>query len=106
MTTIQTMTAEELLRLPDDGWRCELVRGELRRMSPAGQEHGKITAILTGSLVQHVLANGLGTVYAAETGFKLAADPDTVRAPDVAFVRRERLAALGEGKASGQARLT
>lgn len=98
MTTVQLMTAEELLRMPDDGFRCELVKGELRHMPPAGQEHGKITAILTGSLVQHVLARNLGTVYAAETGFRIAADPDTVRAPDVAFIRRERLEETGEGK--------
>lgn len=91
-----SMTAEELLHMPDDGFRYELVRGELRRMAPAGQEHGKITAVLTGSLVQYVLAHKLGTVYAAETGFKLEAD--TVRAPEVAFIRRERLEEAGEGK--------
>ena len=46
-------------------------------------------------LAQHVQTNGLGQVYAAETGFKLASNPDTVRAPDAAFIRRER---LDEGK--------
>jgi Uma2 family endonuclease len=51
---------------------------------------------LTTPLDQHVRANNLGAVYASETGFQIASNPDTVRAPDVAFVRRERLAEVGE----------
>lgn len=93
-TALQTMTAEDLFKLPDDGFRYELVRGELRKMPPAGQQHGRIAAILTGSLVHYVTSNKLGAVYAAETGFKLA--PNHVRAPDVAFIRRERIEEVGE----------
>ena len=37
-------TADELLRLPADGWRYELVRGELRKMSPSGARHGRVAA--------------------------------------------------------------
>ena len=51
---------------------------------------------LTTPLDQHVRANDLGAVYASETGFQIASDPDTVSAPDVAFVNKERLAAVGE----------
>jgi Uma2 family endonuclease len=51
---------------------------------------------IAARLFQHVEAHNLGTVYAAETGFQLAQDPDTVRAPDVAFVSRQRLAAVEE----------
>ena len=51
---------------------------------------------MTGTLIQHVRANKLGRVYAAETGFRLALDPDTVRAPDVAFVRQERIEEVGK----------
>jgi Uma2 family endonuclease len=47
-------------------------------------------------LAQYVQAHDLGEVFAAETGFKLAANPDTVRAPDVAFVRRERADEVGD----------
>ncbi len=90
------MTAEELLRLPDDGQRHELVRGELRTMSPGGRRHGGVAMNFSTPLDQYVRARGLGRVYAAETGFKLAENPDTVRAPDVSFVRRERLAFLGD----------
>ncbi len=92
----QQATADELLHMPDDGFRYELVRGELRRMTPAGSEHGRITVRITWRLAKHVEENQLGTVYAAETGFRLAANPDTVRAPDVAFVSRERVEAVGE----------
>lgn len=81
--------------MPDDGFRYELVQGDLIRMSPAGDEHGRVTMNLAGPLHRHVLANKLGVVYAAETGFKLESDPDTVRAPDIAFVSNERLAATG-----------
>ena len=91
----QVATAAELERLPDDGFRYELVCGELRKMTPAGNEHGRIAALLTISLGQHVLANRLGAIYAAETGFRLASDPDTVRAPDAAFVCQARLDAVG-----------
>ncbi len=104
MTTLdRPITADELLEMPDDGFRYELVAGELRRLTPAGDAHGEIAATLSGLLFAHVRARGLGRVYAAETGFRLASDPDTVRAPDVAFVRRERVAATGriEGFRSG-----
>lgn len=84
-------TAAALLLQPGDGWRYELVRGELRRMSPAGSRHGAVAMTFGRMLDQHVTAHGLGRVFAAETGFWLRRGPDTVRAPDVAFVRRERL---------------
>ena len=41
----------------------------------------------------HVLTRNLGRVFAAETGFLLQRGPDTVRAPDAAFVAGGRLAA-------------
>ena len=87
----RVVTAEELLRMPDDGFRYELVRGELRKMAPAGHVHGSVAMQFGWRLARHVHAHPLGRVYAAETGFLIASDPDTVRAPDVAFVRRERL---------------
>jgi Uma2 family endonuclease len=94
-TRTRAVTAEELLRMPDDGFRYELVRGELRKMPPAGNEHGYRAMELSSELRNHVKANSLGRVYAAETGFRIHADPDTVRAPDAAFVSRERLEQVG-----------
>lgn len=95
-TLPRLMTADDLLQMPGDGFLYELVQGELRSMSPASYRHGKIIINITLSLGQHVRDQQLGDVYAAETGFKLTAEPDTVRAPDVAFVRRERVEAVGD----------
>lgn len=94
-TVIRPVSAEELLRMPDDGLRYELVNGEIRKMAPAGSLHGNVAIQVTLPLAQYVKANELGVVFAAETGFKLATNPDTVRAPDVAFVSRERIEQIG-----------
>lgn len=92
MTVVhQLITANELLRMPDDGFRYELVQGALRRMSPAGFRHGRLIMNIAASLDHHVRAHMLGVVCAAETGFLLATNPDTVRAADVAFIRQDRL---------------
>jgi Uma2 family endonuclease len=64
-------------------------------MAPAGGEHGAVTVNLTSPLDVHVKANNLGIVFGAETGFKIETDPDTVLAPDIAFVRRERIPESG-----------
>ena len=85
------LTADELLRLNIPDKRTELVRGVLVVREPAGYRHGEVAARLATVVANHVNAQDLGRVLAAETGFKLATDPDTVRAPDVAFIRRERL---------------
>ncbi len=93
--TAALMTAEELLRLPRGQFRYELINGELKRMSPTGHEHGRITIRLTVPLAQHIKANRLGEVYAAETGFRLTSNPDTVRAPDIAFICQQRVDKVG-----------
>ncbi|MGH2532239.1 MAG: Uma2 family endonuclease [Thermomicrobiales bacterium] len=91
MVATKLMTAEELAELPDDGYHYELVRGEVERMAPPGAEHGEIGGELFWRLGYHVSTNQLGRVYLAETGFRLTSNPDTVRAPDAAFVRTDRL---------------
>lgn len=85
------LTADELLHLHIPGKCAELVRGVLVVREPPGARHGRIAMNLGVELANFVRARELGVVYAAETGFTLARHPDTVRAPDVAFVRRERL---------------
>jgi len=90
-TRIRPVTAEELLRMPDAGFRYELVRGQLRKMPPAGNEHGYRASELSSELRNHVKANDLGRAYAVETGFKIHSDP----APDAAFVSREPLEETG-----------
>lgn len=86
------LTAEQLLLVPGDQ-RCELVKGELISMAPAGFDHGAIISNLQFLLVQHVKKHRLGVVLGAETGFLLARNPDTVRAADIAFVTAVRVPA-------------
>jgi Uma2 family endonuclease len=85
------LTAEELFRLSTTGWRYELVKGELFEMPPAGGRHGNVAIQIAGMLNAYVKVNQLGPVFAAETGFILRRNPDTVRAPDASFVAKERL---------------
>jgi Uma2 family endonuclease len=85
------LSAQDLEQIPDDGFRYELLAGELRMMPPAGHRHGRVAARFTWRLAQHVETHRLGAVFAAETGFVLSRAPDTVRAPDVSFVSRDRL---------------
>ena len=87
-TKTRPMTADELLKMPDDGFRYELVRGELIKMSPASPFHSECALITGASLIMHTDANRLGRTYGSDSGFRLASDH--VRAPDVAFVRAER----------------
>jgi len=90
MATIHsTTTAEQLFDMPGLG-RCELVRGEIVQMSPAGFEHGCVIAVIAEELSHFVRSRRLGRVTGAETGFILRRKPDTVRAPDVGFVRASR----------------
>jgi len=92
-------TAEQLFAMPDSGKHHELIEGKLRMMSPAGSEHGKVAARILARLLVHVELHDIGEVFAAETGFRIASKPDTVRAPDAAFVSHKRLAAAEPTKA-------
>lgn len=94
-TATQPVTAQDLYQLPPGG-RYALIQGDLRKMPPAGGERGSIAMHVGASLYQAVSARDLGRVYAAETGFLLATNPDTVLAPDAAFVRKERLAQMAD----------
>ncbi len=89
------ITAEELIAMPDNGMRREVVKGELREMAPAGALRGDAAMNLGALLKLHVKANRLGRAPAAETGFILARNPDTIRAPDTGFISEERVPAEG-----------
>lgn len=89
MVSTTLMTAEELERVPDDDYRYELVQGELIRMRPTGFEHAEITVLIGTELTNFVRPRKLGVV-GGEGGFVLYRDPDTVRAPDIFFVRADR----------------
>ena len=94
-TSTQLMTAEELLKLPSGQYRYELINGELITMSPAGHDHGRISVRLSSPLAQFVWDNELGEVFSSDTGFQLTSDPDTVLAPDISFVSKERVQKVG-----------
>ncbi len=84
------ISAEDLPRLSPPDKKTELVRGVMVVREPPGYRHGKVAGRLFGIIRDFVEPRGMGDVLAAETGFKLASNPDTVRAPDVAFVHRDR----------------
>jgi hypothetical protein len=84
----ETMTADELLQLPNDGWRYELLQGDLRQMPRSGARHGRG---IVGSLIAHMKAPANRRGVFIRTGFRISRQPDTVRAPDAAFVRSERV---------------
>src|ERR1043165_1440761 len=91
-TTTHLMTAEELIRLPDDSMCHELIKGELLTMPPPGDLHGAVSMNLSILLALHIKANNLGVIV-PKIGFKLEVNPDTVLAPDVAFIASDRVGA-------------
>lgn len=95
-TRLRTITADELLAMPDDGIRRELVDGEIREMTPAGWQHGRIAGNIAGELRSYVRTHRLGVMATAEASYRLSADPDTVRVPDVSFVTQERVNEIGD----------
>ncbi len=103
MTTSKTLvTAEELERLSAEGKRYELVKGELCKTAPTGGRHGDVASMLDFLLRGYMLQHRPGYVFAAETGFRVHRNPDTVLAPDAAFVVKER---LPEGPPAGYVEL-
>lgn len=85
------VTAEELLRLSYPNKQVELVRGEVVVREPPAAWHGGISNNVAFRLTEFVKEHEIGAVFGQDTGFQIATDPDTVRAPDVAFVRAESL---------------
>ena len=68
-----------------------LIDGELVETTLAGDRHGSISFTIAAILGSYARGKDLGEGYSADTGFILSRDPDTVRAPDVAFVVKERV---------------
>ena len=88
------VTAEELERFPRDDRRYELVEGRLVRMSPVSFDHGRIVVQLAARLFGF-LQNQPSGVVVTDVGFKLASNPDTVRGPDIAFLKKEHVPPAG-----------
>ena len=94
MSTKTLLTGEELWKIVADGSRYELSRGELVPMTPVGIRHAGVVSNLNRLLGNYVKEKSLGLV-GPEGGFYLARNPDTLRAPDVAFISKGRLAKEG-----------
>jgi len=88
------MTAEEMMQLPDDGYRYELINGELEKMPPPGFPHGRIMMRLTVPLTQFVWDHDLGELL-SEGRVKVTSNPDTVLAAGVTFITKQRLEEAG-----------
>ena len=93
MSTMTPVTAEQLLRMPSDGCRYELIAGELSVMSPGGWRHGDVGGWLHALIGNYLVQQRIGKLFFAETGFILGRDPDTVRAPDIAFICNDHIPA-------------
>jgi Uma2 family endonuclease len=83
-------TLEQLAQMPDDGRLHEIDQGVLIEMTRPNSRHGELQANMIGLLREYVRRHRLGKVY-TESGCVLARNPDTLRGPDAAFVRNERL---------------
>ncbi len=93
MTTAKKLlTADDLMAMPDDGKRYELVRGELIEMPPTSHERGMVAARLGRRMGNFIEDHDLGHGVAADTGVNVERNPDTVRAPDYGFISYERMA--------------
>jgi len=91
----EMMTAEQLQHVHLPGKSTELVRGRLVVREPPGTYHGKIAGRLIIRVGAFVEAHQLGELFGQDTGFRIATSPDTVRAPDLAFITRDRLSLVG-----------
>ena len=90
----QLLTAIDYWNLPETGMRRVLVRGEVRELMPPGGRHGVIAASLC-MLLRGWARSGRHGVVGVESGFVLDHNPDTVRAPDVFFIRSARIPPRG-----------
>lgn len=92
-TTSELVTADELLHMPDppSGGRYELVRGRLIEVGPSSTRSNEVAGELIRRLGNHIREHKLGRFGGSEGGFRLTKNPDTVRAPDVWFVRSDRV---------------
>jgi Uma2 family endonuclease len=94
MSATRLMTADDLLQLPDDGLRHELVAGELIDMTPTFYDH----SFIVGEIFRQIIVRTGGKLpgnLTVESSFLIERNPDTVRVPDVAFVTEARIRGCG-----------
>lgn len=93
-TLTSPMTVEQFWKLCGDGRGRELVAGEVVEVAPGSVEHGRVALTAAFPLQVFLREHPIGEILGNDTGFLLSRNPDIVRGPDIAFVRRERLANL------------
>ncbi len=91
MTRFAYMTSEQLAQHPIPHKRTELVRGRLVIREPSTLRHGDVTARTVTAISNYLEENPIGRAYTADPGFTLERNPDTVRAPDVAYISQDRI---------------
>ena len=97
VTAVKLITAEELLLMPRDGRRYELLRGVLVEKMPTGDPHRIAVSRIDLALGNYAEENDYGSTGAGEPGYRLESDPDTVRAPDVVWIAPGRIPAGTRG---------
>jgi Uma2 family endonuclease len=85
------ITGEDLYKMGNIG-PSELVKGEIVRMTPTGFMHGRVEHRIARALDAFLVEHKLGEIISGEVGIYTGRNPDTVRAPDVAFISNERIA--------------
>ena len=90
-TPTALVTADDLLELSGNGFHGELIRGVLCETMAPGIDHAQIVAEFSRELGNFVKPRRLGRVVAGDPGVKVERDPDTVRAPDVAFISARQM---------------
>jgi Uma2 family endonuclease len=85
MVTTRLYAADDLLAIANSAQDFELIEGELIPTAPTDYEQGSLQVRISSLVYDHARANDLGEVV-TEAGFILGRNPDTVLAPDVAFV--------------------
>ena len=93
VTDVKLITADELLAMPRDGRRYELLRGVVVDKMPTGDPHGVAVSLITIAVGVYAVNNDYGEIRSGEPGYFLERDPDTVRAPDVAWIAPGRIPA-------------
>lgn len=87
MTMPPVATEQDLRRAPEDGWRHELVDGQVRRV-PGGARHSIVCVRLSAEILAFVQESDLGYVVGSNTGFRFPRG--NVRVPDVSFMAKGR----------------
>jgi Uma2 family endonuclease len=90
----EPVRVEDMELVPEDGYRYELWEGELIRRSATTRRHGAAAGAIVGHLHLYLTRNPIGTVYIAETGFRMGSR-STLYCPDAAYVSAERESAVG-----------